>query len=173
MEYKFYLDRFKDEYIKAEDRDPIAPPERYVPVENPEVSIAIMEQNIQYLRNSINILKGGKTSSTEQAIDYIHQYLMDGRWVNGQIPKGFTLDEKWIAGDLAIRAIEDIYIIKELVSSEKEAFSVLRAIDSIVGEYKENSSDADKGMCADCEYKTDSCQEGSHCPKENEYENSN
>ena len=138
MEYKFYLDRFKDEYIKAEDRDPIASPERYVPVENPEVSIAIMEQNIQYLRNSINILKGDKTSSTEQAIDYIHWYLMDGRWVNGQIPKEFTVDEKWLAGDLAVRAIEDIYIIKELVSSKKEAFSVLRAIDSIVNEYAED-----------------------------------
>ncbi|MBO4542396.1 MAG: hypothetical protein J5725_04355 [Bacteroidales bacterium] len=168
MAYKFYLDRFTDEYIKAEDRDPIAPPERYVPVENPEISIAIMEQNIQSLRSSINILKDNKDSPKEQAINYIHQYLMDGRLVNEQIPRSFNLDEKWLAGDLAVKAIEDIYTIKELVSSKKEAFSVLRAIDSIVGEYKEDSSDVDKGMCADCEYKTDSCQEGLHCPKENE-----
>ena len=138
MAYKFYLDRFTDEYIKAEDRDPIAPPERYVPIENPEASIAIMEQNIQYFRSSINVLKDGKDSPKEQAIDYIYQYLMGGRLVNEQIPNNFTLDKKWLAGDLAVKAIEDIYTIKELVSSEKEAFSVLRAIDSIVSEYAED-----------------------------------
>lgn len=37
----------------------------------------------------------------------------------------------------------------------------------------ENCNIDDKGRCTDCEYKTDTCQEGLHCPRENEYESSN
>ena len=40
-------------------------------------------------------------------------------------------------------------------------------------EWENCNLNTDKGMCADCEYKTDSCQEGLHCPKENNNEDSN
>lgn len=43
----------------------------------------------------------------KEAIEYIRIYLMDGRWVAGQIPRNFVRDEKWQAGEMAIKALEN------------------------------------------------------------------
>lgn len=45
--------------------------------------------------------------TNEEAIKYIDWALMNGRWVNGQIPRNFIRDEKWQAGELAIKALEN------------------------------------------------------------------
>ena len=40
----------------------------------------------------------------------------------------------------------------------------------VTAEYYFNLNENNKeGMCSNCSYKTDTCQEGLHCPKENEY----
>lgn len=44
--------------------------------------------------------------TNNEAIEYIKFYLMDGRWIAGQIPKNFVIDEKWQAGEKAIKALE-------------------------------------------------------------------
>ena len=46
------------------------------------------------------------TITKEEAIEYIKFYLMDGRWVNGQMPRDFVMDEKWQAGEMAIEALK-------------------------------------------------------------------
>lgn len=41
------------------------------------------------------------------------------------------------------------------------------------GVYIDNPTYNKKGMCHDCPYKTDTCQEGLHCEREVEYDNPN
>ena len=59
-----------------------------------------------------------------EAIKYIRFCMMDGRWVNGQIPRNFIVDEKWQAGELAIKALESSSWIpvttRELTDEEKD-----------------------------------------------------
>ena len=45
--------------------------------------------------------------TNEEAIKWVDWALMHGRWVNGQVPKHFVCDEKWQAGELAIKALRE------------------------------------------------------------------
>ncbi len=45
--------------------------------------------------------------TNEEAIEYIDWALMHGRWINGQVPPNFQIDEKWQAGELAIKALKE------------------------------------------------------------------
>ena len=64
--------------------------------------------------------------TNKEAIEYIKFYLMDGRWVNGQIPRNFVRDEKWQAGELAIKALEERPQGEWIITEEEQgAFGIV------------------------------------------------